>query len=273
MPPGTSGCWPSPQEGIGFRQYAGLYSVCEAYSASCRVAQENQIVFNSGVLFLFLPMEGMQLSLASLITGISSAKGFLALLQSVQHRRVKRGLPKLQTPVAEDLVRRWKSFWLFVALAAGMWIAALLLSLVHISHVVRRRLWLACAVAPPGVWTRWYLARLNGRGLGSKHRLKWLPVGTLLANLIASLLESGLSTVQLAVRVPLSLAGSGRFVRDTFVLSPVHLHHRVDLPGERRARNRAYWGPAARTLGMHEHCVHFCFGSPHDASIRQKLES
>ena len=60
-------------------------------------------------------------------------------------------------------------------------------------------LWLGCLVAPPGVWARWYLARLNGQGLGRKGLLKWLPIGTLSANILAACLMAALSTISKAV--------------------------------------------------------------------------
>ncbi|CAA7396938.1 unnamed protein product [Spirodela intermedia] len=55
-------------------------------------------------------------------------------------------------------------------------------------------LWVACLAAPPGVWLRWYLARFNGRGLGKKAVLKWLPIGTMAANILAALAMGALST-------------------------------------------------------------------------------
>ncbi|GAV84097.1 CRCB domain-containing protein [Cephalotus follicularis] len=61
------------------------------------------------------------------------------------------------------------------------------------------QLWLACLVAPPGVWIRWFLARYNGRGLGSAGILKWVPFGTLTANISAACIMAALSTVNKAV--------------------------------------------------------------------------
>ncbi|XP_020245188.1 uncharacterized protein LOC109823315 [Asparagus officinalis] len=60
-------------------------------------------------------------------------------------------------------------------------------------------LWLGCLVGPPGVWARWYLARLNGQGFGKKGWLKWLPTGTLTANILAASLMAALSTISKAV--------------------------------------------------------------------------
>nr|CAD1818528.1 unnamed protein product [Ananas comosus var. bracteatus] len=45
----------------------------------------------------------------------------------------------------------------------------------------------------PGVWVRWYLARLNGQGLGKKRYFKWLPIGTLCANVLAASLMAVLA--------------------------------------------------------------------------------
>ncbi|CAL1362197.1 unnamed protein product [Linum trigynum] len=61
------------------------------------------------------------------------------------------------------------------------------------------QLWIACIVAAPGVWIRWFLARLNGRGLGKSGILKWLPFGTLIANISAACVMAGLATVKKAV--------------------------------------------------------------------------
>ncbi|XP_020095039.1 fluoride export protein 1-like [Ananas comosus] len=54
-------------------------------------------------------------------------------------------------------------------------------------------LWWGCTVGPPGVWVRWYLARLNGQGLGEKRYFKWLPIGTLCANVLAASLMAVLA--------------------------------------------------------------------------------
>ena len=63
------------------------------------------------------------------------------------------------------------------------------------------QLWLACFVGPPGVWIRWFLARLNGRGLGRAGLFKWVPFGTLAANVSAACIMAALSTVKKAVSV------------------------------------------------------------------------
>ncbi|CAK9161650.1 unnamed protein product [Ilex paraguariensis] len=66
------------------------------------------------------------------------------------------------------------------------------------------QLWLACMVAPLGVWIRWFLARLNGHGLGKMGLLKWVPFGTLIANVLAACAMAALATVKKAVKTKTS---------------------------------------------------------------------
>lgn len=61
------------------------------------------------------------------------------------------------------------------------------------------QLWLACIVGPFGVWIRWFLARLNGHGLGKSGLLKWVPFGTLIANVSAACVMAALATLKKAV--------------------------------------------------------------------------
>nr|XP_018675271.1 PREDICTED: uncharacterized protein LOC103976049 isoform X1 [Musa acuminata subsp. malaccensis]XP_018675272.1 PREDICTED: uncharacterized protein LOC103976049 isoform X1 [Musa acuminata subsp. malaccensis]XP_018675279.1 PREDICTED: uncharacterized protein LOC103976049 isoform X1 [Musa acuminata subsp. malaccensis] len=60
-------------------------------------------------------------------------------------------------------------------------------------------LWLAFLVGPPGVWLRWRLARFNGQGIGSKRMLKWLPIGTLSANVLAAGIMAAVAIISKAV--------------------------------------------------------------------------
>lgn len=62
-------------------------------------------------------------------------------------------------------------------------------------------LWLACIVGPVGVWIRWFLARLNGHGLGKAEHLKWVPFGTLIANVSAACIMAALATTKKAVKI------------------------------------------------------------------------
>lgn len=81
------------------------------------------------------------------------------------------------------------------------------------------QLFLACMVGPLGVWIRWYLARLNGRGLGRDAALKWIPFGTLAANVSAACVMAALATLKKAVNIDLfsgiimiSLLGTVSFI-------------------------------------------------------------
>ena len=58
---------------------------------------------------------------------------------------------------------------------------------------------LGCIVGPFGVWIRWFLARLNGRGLGKKPVLRWVPFGTLAANILAAAVMAALATLKKVV--------------------------------------------------------------------------
>jgi hypothetical protein len=62
------------------------------------------------------------------------------------------------------------------------------------------QLWFGCLVAAPGVWLRWFLARLNGRGLGKdSQNLRWVPFGTLIANVVAACVMAALATLKKSV--------------------------------------------------------------------------
>ncbi|XP_047341543.1 uncharacterized protein LOC124945197 [Impatiens glandulifera] len=63
----------------------------------------------------------------------------------------------------------------------------------------RAQLWLACLVGPVGVWIRWFLARFNGRGIGKSRTLKWVPFGTLIANVSAACIMAALATMKKVV--------------------------------------------------------------------------
>lgn len=62
--------------------------------------------------------------------------------------------------------------------------------------------WIGCIVGPFGVWIRWGLARLNGRGLGRTGSLNWIPFGTLIANVSACCVMAALATTKKLVSFP-----------------------------------------------------------------------
>ena len=51
-----------------------------------------------------------------------------------------------------------------------------------------RKQFLSALLSPPGTLTRWYLSRLNGKI--KSERFEWLPIGTLLANTIGSIISA-----------------------------------------------------------------------------------
>ncbi|XP_006662077.1 uncharacterized protein LOC102715793 [Oryza brachyantha] len=83
-----------------------------------------------------------------------------------------------------------------LTLLSLIWILSIVLAIVKVHSLADGAvLWLGCSVAPPGVWLRWYLARLNGGGIGvgKQRHLKWLPVGTLAANVLAAAIMAALA--------------------------------------------------------------------------------
>lgn len=135
----------------------------------------------------------------SLLVGMDSAKLLRHCLMYIRRDCARRGWQKNWGPSPDNPRRRKISLVVFLAISIILWVAALVLTVIDVESAVRRRLWLSCVVGPPGVWARWLLARLNGQGVGRNQYLKWLPVGTLLTNLVASTLQAILGTVLLAV--------------------------------------------------------------------------
>lgn len=152
----------------------------------------------------------------SLAVGMDSAKLLRSGMMYIRRDRVRRGWQK-KWGSSPDNVRRQKiSALVFLVASTTLWVAALVLTVIDVNSAVRRRLWLSCVVGPPGVWARWLLARLNGQGIGRNRYLKWLPIGTLLTNVVASTLQAVLATVLLAV----SFACKILLIITTFVCVP-----------------------------------------------------
>ncbi|KAF6989680.1 hypothetical protein CFC21_006983 [Triticum aestivum] len=85
-------------------------------------------------------------------------------------------------------------------LLSFVWVLSIVLAIIKVRNLDDGAvLWLGCSVAPPGVWLRWYLARLNGQGIGKQRSLKWLPIGTLVANVLAAGIMASLAVTAKAV--------------------------------------------------------------------------
>ncbi|KAM7514936.1 hypothetical protein LguiA_004519 [Lonicera macranthoides] len=146
------------------------------------------------VLGIFI---GLILAAYSIIFGVETAAGFKWILQ--------RQGPNLDCTSTSN----WKVANLRRHLAVIIVLLLMLGVLWGVSGALLKRefgdggseaqLWLACLVGPPGVWIRWFLARLNGRGLGKSGSLKWVPFGTLIANVSAACIMAALATVKKVV--------------------------------------------------------------------------
>ncbi|KAF8728156.1 hypothetical protein HU200_018739 [Digitaria exilis] len=87
-----------------------------------------------------------------------------------------------------------------MVLMSFLWVLSIVLAVVNVRNLADGAvLWMGCSVAPPGVWLRWYLARLNGQGIGKQGSFKWLPVGTLAANVLAAGIMAALAVTSKAV--------------------------------------------------------------------------
>ncbi|XP_051123678.1 fluoride export protein 1 isoform X2 [Andrographis paniculata] len=144
---------------------------------------------------------GLFLVAYSIIFGIETAKGFRWLCK---HSNIKSffGIPTclracnlnksncLLTIMAMFLLMLGLLWGLFGALAKNNFE----------SGGSKAQLFLACMVGPFGVWMRWFLARFNGRGLGIAGHVKWMPLGTLAANVLAASLMAALTTLKKTVK-------------------------------------------------------------------------
>ncbi|KAB1205370.1 hypothetical protein CJ030_MR7G010689 [Morella rubra] len=143
---------------------------------------------------------GLFLAAYSILFGVETAKGFRWLLTR-QKERSGSGIFSSRVNWRVDSCRRHLAVMMvFILVLAALWsVSGALLKEEFSSGSSAAQLWLACIVGPPGVWIRWFLARLNGRGLGRAGLLKWLPFGTIIANVSAACIMAALSTVTKAV--------------------------------------------------------------------------
>ncbi|CAK9139864.1 unnamed protein product [Ilex paraguariensis] len=144
---------------------------------------------------------GLFLVAYSIIFGIETAKGVKWLLKRLI-KSSKHGISSSKNNWKVDTCERHLAVVVVLLFMLGL--------LYGVSGTLERRefnsgnsgaqLWLACMVAPLGVWIRWFLARLNGRGLGKAGLLKWVPFGTMIANVLAACIMAALATVKKVVK-------------------------------------------------------------------------
>lgn len=152
---------------------------------------------NSLRLYFFT---GLFLAAYSIIFGVETAKGFRQLLENkITH--LGGGISGSSNSWRVDTCERHCAVIVLLIMILGLlWCVSGILGRKEFSSGgSEAQLWLACIIGPPGVWIRWFLARLNGRGLGRKGFLKWIPFGTLIANVSAACVMAALATVKKAV--------------------------------------------------------------------------
>ncbi|CAN6830485.1 hypothetical protein HID58_058137 [Brassica napus] len=147
--------------------------------------------------FLF----GLFLSAYSIILGVETAKGFRWLLR----RRASSSEEKKQSCLKANTYKRniMSMILMLTLLMAFLIVSATELVKEFDKGTNKAQLWLGCLVAAPGVWIRWFLARLNGRGMGKNGQyLRWVPFGTLIANVAAASVMAALATLKKSVDTP-----------------------------------------------------------------------
>ncbi|GKV37658.1 hypothetical protein SLEP1_g45658 [Rubroshorea leprosula] len=135
-----------------------------------------------------------------IIFGIETAKGFRWLLKRIKRTKERETSSTKMKWRVNRYSRHWPVMVVLLLSLGALWsLSGALLKEEFNSTSAGPQLWLACLVGPPGVWIRWFLARFNGRGLGKAGILRWVPFGTLGANVSAACVTSGLATLKKAV--------------------------------------------------------------------------
>ncbi|GAB2271540.1 hypothetical protein Dimus_006373 [Dionaea muscipula] len=139
----------------------------------------------------------MLLCAQCIILGVRAAQGFRILL-----RWLKMGPSScFWSRNNEWMMGNHKCHFIVLLVLILIWMLLVILSAVletkeFANGGSEAQLWLACLVAPLGVWIRWWLSRLNGQGLGPRGLLKWVPFGTLIANVLAACIMAALATIK-----------------------------------------------------------------------------
>ncbi|XP_027368365.1 fluoride export protein 2-like [Abrus precatorius] len=141
---------------------------------------------------------GLFLVAFSIIFGIETAEGFRWLLNWIN---MNAGSGSIKIKWKVDNCSRQLGVMVVLSVLLGLlWGVSGALVKAEFKHGGSdAQLWFACMVGPLGVWVRWFLARLNGRGLGRTGLLKWIPFGTLAANVSAASVMAALASVNKAV--------------------------------------------------------------------------
>ncbi|GFP89769.1 hypothetical protein PHJA_001120700 [Phtheirospermum japonicum] len=139
---------------------------------------------------------GLFLVAYSIIFGIETAKGFKWLLRKSD----MESFYGINICVSKKSHCLWTFMVMLLLMLVLLWgLFGSLAGKEFETGSSEAQLFLACMVGPFGVWIRWFLARFNGRGLGKNSVLKWMPFGTLAANVLAACVMAALAILKKAV--------------------------------------------------------------------------
>ncbi|MCI30963.1 CrcB-like protein, partial [Trifolium medium] len=146
------------------------------------------------MLFYNWKFSGLALVAVSIAFGVETAKGFRWLLNRLNITSSENCITKINCKV-DSYRRQLTVMVMFLVILAILWgVSGALVKAKFKNGGSAAELWLACLVGPIGVWIRWFLARLNGRGLGKDGLMfTWIPFGTLIANVSAACVMAALS--------------------------------------------------------------------------------
>ncbi|KAK4274044.1 hypothetical protein QN277_017336 [Acacia crassicarpa] len=143
---------------------------------------------------------GLFLVAYSIIFGVETAKGFKWLLGKLKMSSGSQNhSSKFNWKVAKRTHRLAVMVFFLIMLGLLWGVSGALVAREFKHGGSAAELWFACMVGPLGVWIRWLLARLNGRGIGREGLFKWIPFGTLIANVSAAWTMTALATVKKSV--------------------------------------------------------------------------
>jgi fluoride ion exporter CrcB/FEX len=85
------------------------------------------------------------------------------------------------------------SFLISIILPIIIWLP-MVFAAVFDENANRKEIWLSASLSPLGTMLRWALAHWNGRGI--RNHVKWFPLGTCAANILATTLDASLAGLQ-----------------------------------------------------------------------------
>ncbi|KVH95170.1 fluoride export protein 2 [Cynara cardunculus var. scolymus] len=137
---------------------------------------------------------GLFLVAYSFMFGVETAKG-LKWAFNRTNLSSKCGFSVVNTIMSQSIL-----IVVMITLLGSLWGVSVALLTKDFDHdSSTSHLWLGCIIGPIGVWIRFYLARLNGQGLGRTEMIKWMPFGTLIANVVAACIMAAMATMKKAV--------------------------------------------------------------------------